>query len=69
MPLKSRSVDVIICDMPFGMKHGNYRINRKLYPLLFQEMLRVLSDDGKVSEKAMISCLIFNCVIFNNYSC
>ena len=48
LPVRDRSVDVIICDMPFGMKHGNYRVNRRLYPLFFAEMARILTKDGKV---------------------
>lgn len=48
IPLKRESVDVVICDMPFGMKHGNYRKNRRLYPVFFGEVLRILSRSGKV---------------------
>jgi tRNA G10 N-methylase Trm11 len=48
IPLRDRSVDIIICDMPFGMKHGNYRQNRKLYPIFFSEVARILSENGKV---------------------
>ena len=48
LPLRDASVDLIICDMPFGMRHGNYRENRQLYPIFFKEALRILTKNGKV---------------------
>ena len=62
IPVRSGSVDIVVCDMPFGMKHGNYRLNRKLYPLFFREMLRILSENGKVS------CIYYVVQSFSRYS-
>lgn len=45
-PLKDDSVDAIICDLPFGMRHGNYKRNRKFYPILLKEVTRVLKAKG-----------------------
>jgi len=47
LPLADKSVDVFICDLPFGMRHGTYRQTRKLMPKFMAEVHRSLTDDGK----------------------
>ena len=31
-PLKPATVDVLLCDLPFGKMHGSVEGNRTLYP-------------------------------------
>jgi 23S rRNA G2445 N2-methylase RlmL len=40
LPLKTSSVDVIISDIPWGVRHGSAGENRLLYPAMLQEMAR-----------------------------
>ena len=47
LPLRDGSVDVIICDMPFGVKCGSKSRNQKLYPKTFANMCRVLRVGGR----------------------
>lgn len=46
LPLASESVDVIICDMPWGRRSGSAKENRIMYPKLFREWARVLRPGG-----------------------
>jgi tRNA G10 N-methylase Trm11 len=46
MTLENDSVDVFLCDMPFGKRHGTQLDNCVLYPLVLSEMRRVLRVDG-----------------------
>jgi len=48
LPLRSCSVDIIVVDLPFGMRCGKTSQWRKLYPLAFQEMARVIRPRGRV---------------------
>ncbi|XP_013410261.1 THUMP domain-containing protein 2 [Lingula anatina] len=48
LPMKSGSVDVIICDPPFGYKHCSPKTVETLYPLMISEMNRVLKPGGRV---------------------
>ena len=41
MPFCDNSIDVIVCDLPFGQRHGSKEINQTLYPDLFRDMARV----------------------------
>ena len=63
LPLKTKSVDVIITDLPFGKKSGSLTKNWQLYPQVLHEMARVcqpttgravlLTKDKKVITKAL----------------
>ncbi|KAF1323994.1 Thump domain-containing protein 3 isoform x1, partial [Globisporangium splendens] len=60
LPLRSKSIDKVIVDMPFGVRCGNHRINNKIYPKLMKELIRVLRDGGRavilvMSKKLFLS--------------
>lgn len=62
LPLRDRSVDVLITDMPYGKRSGNKKDNWQLYLCLLKEMARVVSINGRVcllthDEKCMIKSL------------
>ena len=38
---------VVICDLPFGRRHLEYREVRRLYPRVFRETARILRDGGR----------------------
>eukprot|EP00252_Welwitschia_mirabilis_P004010 TRINITY_DN14151_c0_g1_i2.p1 TRINITY_DN14151_c0_g1~~TRINITY_DN14151_c0_g1_i2.p1 ORF type:complete len:439 (+),score=63.76 TRINITY_DN14151_c0_g1_i2:87-1403(+) len=42
LPLRSGSIDRIICDMPFGVRCGNTRLRQWLCPKVLREIIRVL---------------------------
>jgi tRNA (guanine6-N2)-methyltransferase len=46
LPLDNSSVDKIVSNLPWGMKHGSHGENRKLYPRLIGEFRRVLKPGG-----------------------
>ncbi len=46
LPLEAASVDKIVSNLPWGMKHGSHTDNRKLYPRLIAEFRRVLKPAG-----------------------
>lgn len=46
LPLQSASVDKIVSNLPWGMKHGSHGENRRLYPRLIAEFRRVLKRGG-----------------------
>ncbi len=35
-------MDVILCDVPFGINHGDLESTKLLYPLMLQEMNRLV---------------------------
>jgi hypothetical protein len=41
-PMREGSVDVIICDLPFGKRCSDAKANQKLYPMALQEFSRLL---------------------------
>ena len=41
-PLRTASVDVIICDLPFGKRCSSAQANQKLYAMALQEFGRLL---------------------------
>ena len=47
MPLPDRSVDKIVCNLPFGKQIGSRSENQRLYSSFFREMVRVLKPGGK----------------------
>src|SRR3984885_15431428 len=46
LPLENNSVDKIVSNLPWGMKHGSHSENRRLYPRLIGEFRRVLKPGG-----------------------
>ncbi|CAK8998603.1 unnamed protein product [Durusdinium trenchii] len=42
LPLKSSSVDAVLCDLPFGKQYGSEEDNLALYPAVLAEFWRVL---------------------------
>jgi 23S rRNA G2445 N2-methylase RlmL len=48
LPLDDRSVDAILCNLPFGRRIGTEKGNRALYPALIAEWSRVLSPNGRM---------------------
>jgi tRNA (guanine6-N2)-methyltransferase len=46
LPLENASVDKIVSNLPWGMKHGSHSENRGLYPRLITEFRRVLKPGG-----------------------
>ncbi len=46
LPLENASVDKIVSNLPWGMKHGSHGENRRLYPKLIAEFRRVLKPGG-----------------------
>jgi SAM-dependent methyltransferase len=41
LPLADRSIDVLLCDLPYGHAIGDHRDNRSLYPTILGEAARV----------------------------
>ncbi|MES1907189.1 MAG: hypothetical protein MHM6MM_000354 [Cercozoa sp. M6MM] len=52
LPLADKSVDLILCDMPFGRRHNSHKANAKMYPKALRECRRILRsrDDVKLPE-------------------
>jgi tRNA (guanine6-N2)-methyltransferase len=48
LPLDDRSVDAILCNLPFGRRIGSEADNRVLYPTLIAEWSRVLTPEGRM---------------------
>jgi len=46
LPLEDASVDKIVSNLPWGIRHGSHSDNRKLYPRLIAEFRRVLKPGG-----------------------
>ncbi|KAL0477672.1 hypothetical protein AKO1_015526 [Acrasis kona] len=62
LPFKSNSVDVIISNLPFGKQIGTHSQNKKIYPALFSEVARVLTQTGRVIFLTTETRLISQCV-------
>lgn len=62
MPLRSHSVDKLVCNLPFGKKIGSKSANQILYSRFFSEMVRVLKPGGRAvlltSENELMDELI-----------
>lgn len=62
MPLKDGSVTKLVTNLPWGMKFGSHRDNRRLYPRLIAEFTRVLAPGGRMvlltGERALMRELI-----------
>ncbi|XP_062928991.1 THUMP domain-containing protein 2 isoform X2 [Mobula hypostoma] len=46
LPLLTESIDVIICDIPFGQKFKITQDTKAMMPCILKEMVRVLRGDG-----------------------
>jgi tRNA (guanine6-N2)-methyltransferase len=59
MPLRDRTVDKIVCNLPFGKQIGSRSGNRALYSSFFREMARILRPGGRAvlltSERELMS--------------
>ncbi|HEY9293497.1 MAG TPA: methyltransferase domain-containing protein [Microlunatus sp.] len=47
LPLTDRSIDVLLCDLPYGHVVGNHQDNRTLYPAILTEAARVASPGAR----------------------
>eukprot|EP00118_Oscarella_pearsei_P013321 m.105602 g.105602 ORF g.105602 m.105602 type:complete len:380 (+) comp37230_c0_seq20:111-1250(+) len=47
LPLESGCVDRVICDLPFGLQHGNPASIKVLYPLFVKELERIVRFGGR----------------------
>lgn len=47
LPLHAGSIDALISDIPFGIRHGSHKTNIKLYPQILKEFWRVLANNGR----------------------
>jgi len=47
LPIEDNSVDKIVTNLPWGRKIGSVEDNKKLYPVFFDEVLRVLKPGGR----------------------
>eukprot|EP00850_Spirogloea_muscicola_P012041 SM000076S21862 [mRNA] locus=s76:540276:544794:- [translate_table: standard] len=59
MPLRSDSIDRVICDMPFGNRSGTFKSRERLGPKVVQEVIRTLKlttgEDGTLGV-AVLMC-------------
>lgn len=47
MPIRDKSVDKVVCNLPFGKKISSKRENQMLYANFFRETARILRPGGK----------------------
>eukprot|EP00434_Breviolum_minutum_P038078 symbB.v1.2.033773.t1/scaffold4244.1/size42487/1 len=47
LPLSPGSVDVVLCDLPYGRQYGTEAANHQLYALALLEIARVLKPTGR----------------------
>ena len=62
LPMRSGSLDVVVCNLPFGEQIGDHADNPVLYECFFRELGRVLRTGGRAvlltSEKELMRPLI-----------
>jgi len=62
LALRPQSVDVIISDLPFGMRIGSVSANKSLYPSLFKAMERALRSGGRAILLTMAKAVILKVI-------
>lgn len=62
LPVRSRSLEVVVCNLPFGKKIGSHAENPALYSRFFEQLLHVLRPGGRAvlltSEKKLVCPLL-----------
>jgi 23S rRNA G2445 N2-methylase RlmL len=62
LPLPDHSVDRIISNLPWGIRHGSHEENRRLYPRFLQEFRRLITPGGMIviltGETGLMSDLV-----------
>lgn len=58
LALRPQCVDVVISDLPFGMRMGSISANKSLYPALFKQMERTLRSGGRAILLTMAKSII-----------
>jgi tRNA (guanine6-N2)-methyltransferase len=48
IPLEAASVDKIVTNLPWGMRHGSHSENRRLYPQVINEFKRLVRPGGMI---------------------
>ena len=62
LPLRSNSVDLLLCDMPYGLRCGNSRKNGKMYGAIVSEVARVLVPGAHAWLLTIESTLVRKCL-------
>jgi 23S rRNA G2445 N2-methylase RlmL len=64
LPFRSRSLDAVVCNLPFGEQIGSHGDNVALYDRFFQQLSRVLRPGGRAvlltSEKELMRRLLLD---------
>lgn len=62
LPLDGASVDVVLCNLPFGRQIGTPEGNRALYPALLDEWVRVMRPHGRMvllsGDRALLASVL-----------
>ena len=62
LPLRPRSLDAVVCNLPFGEKTGSHADNPALYNRFFQQLIYALRPGGRAvlltSEKELMRQLL-----------
>jgi 23S rRNA G2445 N2-methylase RlmL len=62
LPIRSNSLDAVVCNLPFGEKIGSHEDNVALYDRFFKQLCRVLVPGGRAvlltSEKELMRQLL-----------
>jgi 23S rRNA G2445 N2-methylase RlmL len=67
IPMPDGSIDAIITNLPWGVRHGSHEDNRRFYPRLMKEFTRLIRPEGKIvmltGETRLVSSMITHGVI------
>lgn len=62
LPVRTGTVDALVCNLPWGRRIGSHRSNMHLYPGFLRETVRVLRSGGRAvlltQEKRLITRLL-----------